>query len=289
MPRIKTLDELSMNARSVGIHPDAFDSSSERKLNMILLSKFNIASAFLVAFSFAPLHAHAGLFDDEEARKAILSLDTKLNNVQNDIKNINVKMEAKSDKTSTLDLVNQNEQLQQEIAKLRGQIEVLANDLSGEQRRQKDFYVDLDTRLRKLEPQKITVDGKEANVEPTEQKSYEAAQALLKTGDYKNASISFSEFLRLYPESSYAASAQYALGITYYAQHDFKSALAPMQLLLKNYPDNPKAPDTLLNLASCYAELKDKVNAKKSLTILIAKYPESSAASTAKDRLKSMK
>jgi hypothetical protein len=83
--------------------------------------------------------------------------------------------------------VTQNENMLQEIAKLRGQIEVLANDIANAQKRQKDFYVDLDARLRKLEPREVTIDGKTAQVDPGEQRNYEAAMQLFKAGDYKAA------------------------------------------------------------------------------------------------------
>jgi TolA-binding protein len=83
--------------------------------------------------------------------------------------------------------VTQNENMLQEIAKLRGQIEVLANDIANAQKRQKDFYVDLDARLRKLEPREVTIDGKTAQVDPGEQRGYEAAMQLFKAGDYKAA------------------------------------------------------------------------------------------------------
>jgi tol-pal system protein YbgF len=253
---------------------------------MPILSKSGIAAAVMAAFASIPLQASAGMFDDDEARKAILDIRAKVDTMQREL---NTRIDAKSDKSSTLDLVNQNEQLRQEIAKLRGQVEVLTNELANAQRRQKDFYVDLDNRMRKLEPQKVTVDGKEADVEPAEQKAYDAALVLFKTGDYKNAAASFLDFVRRYPNSGYAASAQYWLGNSYYAQRDYRNAITTQQMVVKNYPDSPKAADAMLNIASCYTELKDKAGAKKALEAVLAQYPNSTAAQTAKDRLASIK
>ena len=244
--------------------------------------KSSIAAAFMAAFSLLPLHAQAALFEDEEARKAILDLRARLNNMQSEIN-------AKADKTNSLDLNNQNEQLRQEIARLRGQIEILTNELANTQKRQKDFYVDLDNRLRKLEPQMVTIDGKEVMMEQGEQKAYDAALAYFKTGDYRNAGAAFQDFTRRYPQSGLAPSAQYWLGNTYYAQRDYKNAIIAQQVVVKNYPDNPKAPDALLNIASCQMELKDKPAAKKTLETLIAQYPDSAAAQTAKERLTALK
>ena len=248
--------------------------------------KSAIAAAFLAAFSYAPLQAHAGLFEDDEARRAVLDVRTKLESMQRDL---NARLDNKADKSGTLDMVNQNEQLRLDVSKLRGQVELLTNELANAQQRQRDFYVDLDNRLRKLEPQKVTVDGKEADVDPSEQKTYDAAQAMYKSGDYKNAGAAFAEFMRRFPNSGYAPSAQYLLGSTYYALRDYRIAITAQQAVVKNYPDSPKAADALLNIASCYVELKDKPAAKKTLASLVAKYPESPAAQTAKERLASLK
>src|SRR5471030_2329602 len=239
--------------------------------DMKTLSKTGLIAAMLAACAYLPLHASAGVFDDDEARKAILDLRAKVNAITLDL---NTRLDAKADKSSTLDLVAQNEQTLQQIAQLRGQIEVLANDLANAQKRKKDFYVDLDARLRKLEPHQVEIDGKAAQVDPAEQKAYDAALLLFKAGDYKNAAGALTDFVRMYPESGYAA----------YAQRDCKSAIAAQQVVIKAYADSPKAADAMLNIASCQTELKDK-GAKKTLQELIKNYPDSSAAATAKERL----
>ncbi|MBI1890447.1 MAG: tol-pal system protein YbgF [Burkholderiales bacterium] len=244
--------------------------------------KSSIAAVFMAAAYSAAMPAHAGLFDDEEARKAILDLRAKIDALTPQI-------DDKATKKSLLELSTQNEQLRQEIAKLRGQVEVLANELANAQQRQKDFYVDLDNRLRKMEPQRVTVDGKEVSIDPTEQKMYDAAFALYKSGDYRSAGASFADFLRRYPQSGLAPSAQYLLGNTYYAQRDCKNAISAQQAVVKNFPTSPKAADALLNISTCYIELKDKNSAKKALESLLSQYPDTPAAQTAKERLASFK
>lgn len=230
--------------------------------------------------------AHAGLFDDDEARKAISDLRARLDALSS---RVDDQFANKADKTVLLDQLNQIDSLRQEIAKLRGQLEVLSNDVSDNQHRQKDFYVDLDNRLRKLEPQKVVMDGREEQVEQTEQKSYEAAIAIFQSGDYAGAANALNSFLRTYPRSIYAPGAQYSLGIAYYAQKDYKSAINTFQAMVKAFPDHAKSPDAMLNIASCYSEQKDKANAKKWLVNLRASYPDSAAAKTAGDRLNALK
>ena len=248
---------------------------------MMTFSKAGVAAALMAAFAYLPLHANAALFDDDEARKAILELRAKVDAMARDL---NSRVDTKADKTSTLSLINQHDQTMQEIARLRGQIEVLGNDLANVQKRQKDLYTDIDARLRKLEPRQVTIDGQEAAVGVSEQSAYESAFGLFKSGDYKGAVTALDGFVKRYPESAYAANAQYWLGNAYYAQRDCKSAITAQQAVLKNYPDSPKAADAMLNIASCYTELKDKANATKTLNALISRYPDSSAAQAAKER-----
>jgi tol-pal system protein YbgF len=253
---------------------------------MMKLSKSGLSAALLAALTWLPLQAHAGLFDDDEARKALLDLRAKVEAMRIEL---NARLDTKSDKSSTLDLVSQNEVTLQEVAKLRGQIEVLANDIANAQKRQKDFYVDLDARLRKLEPREVTIDGKTAQVDPNEQRTYEAAMQTFKAGDYKAAGAALQEFVQRYPGSSYASNAQYWLGNAYYAQRDYKNAIAAQEAVVSNYGTSNKAPDAMLNIASNYIELKDSKKAKKILQQLVSKYPGTSAAATAKDRLAGLK
>lgn len=249
-------------------------------------SLIQLSFATACALSLAPSLANAGLFDDDEARKAILDMRSKVDAVSN---KLDAKLDTKADKSSALDLANQNELLRTEIAKLRGQIEVLANDLSNTQRRQQDFYVDLDNRLRKMEPKRMTVDGKESTVEVTEQRAYDAAMALFKAAEYKSASAAFSSFAVNYPQSAYAGAAQYWLGNSYYAQRDCKNTISALQVLVKMHPEHPKTPDAMLNIAACHLELKDKLASRKILEAVIVQYPETEAAQAARSRLASAK
>ncbi|MFT5644723.1 MAG: tol-pal system protein YbgF [Janthinobacterium sp.] len=249
---------------------------------MMTFSKSNLAILALVAGAYMPLQAGAALFSDDEARRAVLDLRNKVNGIASEL---NARIDAKADRTDALAQMNQHEQTMREIARLRGQIEVLANDVAIGEKRQKDFYADLDGRLRKLEPRMINIDGNDAAVAASEQSAYDVALATFKAGDYKGAATALDDFVKRYPASAYAANAQYWLGNAHYAMRDCKSAISAQQVVVKTYPDSPKAADAMLNMASCYTELKDKNNAKKMLDTLVSKYPDSSAAQLAKERL----
>jgi tol-pal system protein YbgF len=245
-----------------------------------------IRCALAALLASVAIGAQAGVFDDDEARKAILDLRAKVDNTQKDLSARIDKLEAAQQ--GQLDLSNQIEGVRQDLARLRGQIELLTNAVATQEKRQRDFYTDLDARLRKLEPQQVTVDGKTAAVDQVESRTYDGALNQFKANDFKGAIASFDQFLRQYPESVYAPSAQYWMGTSYYAQRDYKNAIATQQQLIKAYPDSARVADAMLNIGSSQIDMGDKKAARKTLDSLIATYPDSPAAGVAKDRLASL-
>ena len=235
-------------------------------------------------FMAAALPVRAGLFDDDEARKAILDLRAKADANQRDIAN-----QLETQRRNQAEVTNQLEALRSEIARLRGQVETLTNDIANEQKRNKDFYVDLDGRIRKIEPQQTTVDGQAATVDQTEAKSYEAALAQFKSSDFKGAIVSFQNFMARYPTSAYSPAAQYWIGTSYYAQRDYKSAIAAQQIVVKNWPTSTRAADAMLNIASSQTDMGDKKAAKKTLDALVAQFPDAPAAATARERIPTLR
>jgi tol-pal system protein YbgF len=237
------------------------------------------------------LPAQAGLLEDDDAREQIKQLETRV-----------VKLEdaAKQQTQSMLDLQGQIEALNTEIRKLRGQNEEIAHGLQDAEKRQKDFYVDLDTRVRHFESTEEA--SKEAAaaaiakpapapvaVESTgplsEEHALEAAYDLYKVGNHAYAIKAFQEFLKKYPDSVHIPNVNYWLGNAQYAQKDYPGALDSYLGLLKDYPDTPKSPDVLLAIAQCQQKLKRPIPAHKTLNQLIAKYPASAAAAQARKLL----
>jgi tol-pal system protein YbgF len=252
-------------------------------------SRTRFAAAWLALAACLPLHANAGIFDDDEARRAIIAMQGKLDAITRDLASMNARIDSKSDRSAALDMLNQHEQAMHEIAGLRGLVEELKNLVELAQRNQNTLYADLDTRISKLEPRQQTIDGKLAEVLPDEQQRYDAAWKLLRSADYEGAADAFADFVKRYPASAYASGAQLGLGNAYYALSDYKRAIAAQEMVVTTYPDSASAPDAMLNIASSYTELKDKKAARKTLQQLIKIFPDSSAAQAAKDRLAALK
>ncbi|MFO1303166.1 MAG: tol-pal system protein YbgF [Burkholderiales bacterium] len=277
----------------------------------------------LLALVLCAANVHAGMFDDEEARKSIAATQARLDGLAKQLDARIVTLEQQS-KQLGFDLLRDLEGIKSDIAKIRGQIEVLTYELNEQQKRQRDLYVDLDSRLRKMEtgaspnpaggmmaPVPPSMDmnsttGAAPNPQATsasppppvnaapqpmlpvtaqEQKVYDAALDQFKRGDYNGAIASFQGFVKTYPRSLLASSAQYWVGNAQFARKDYKTAIATQRTLIQTWPDSPKVPDALLSIASSQSEQGDNASARKTLEELIAKYPQSESAGKAKQRL----
>ncbi|MFO1281596.1 MAG: tol-pal system protein YbgF [Burkholderiales bacterium] len=316
-------------------------------------------AAALAVLAFAALAgpASAGLFDDEEARKRIDETNVRLGEIQRRLDERVSALDTQLKSQNLLEIFNAVEQVKADVARLRGQIEVLTHELAEAQKRQRDLYVDLDSRLRRMESAQAQVQtqlqalaqpavpppaaapvGVPPAVAPTpstavptapppaapaansappagatpvapaapsagaaapsavpaapsaadlavEQRNYDAALEQFKRADYPGAIVSFNAFVKAYPKSPLAASAQYWIGNAQYARKDFRAAIAAQRSLLQLYPDSAKVPDAMLNIASAQAELNENAAARRTLEEIIAKYPSSEAATKARQRL----
>jgi tol-pal system protein YbgF len=226
------------------------------------------------------------MFDDDEARRDIAALRGQVEASQKAVDERLAKIESMLQDRS-IELAKLIEELKQELARMRGQIEVQANQIETLDRRQKDLYVDLDTRLRKIEAS-VQAQEKQAASAPdpaAEAKAYEAALNQFKLGNYQSSVAAFQNFLATYPDSPQVSSAQYWIGNAYYALRDYKMAIAAQQKLLASWPTSAKAPDALLNIASCQSETGEAKAARDTLQSVLKKYPGTPAAEQAKQRL----
>lgn len=235
------------------------------------------------------LPAHAQLFGgDDEARKAILQIRGQIVTLQQREQDLTARLDRMENaQRNQLELVNQFEALRQENARLRGQIETLSNELATLQKRNRDLYTDLDARVKKMEPQSVTVDGRTAAIDRNELAAYEGPLAQFRAGDFKGSLPGFQQFVTRYPGSAYAPAAQYWIGSAHYAMKDYKSAIAAHRMLVERYADSPRVPDALLSIAESQVQLGDRKSANATLTRIIKDFPETEAAKIARDRLPS--
>lgn len=243
------------------------------------------------------LPAQAGLFDDEEAR-------SRIDQVRQDLTEHGRRLDEAATTASTamrnqLDLTNQLEQLKADQARLRGQIEVITHELETAQQRQKDFYIDLDSRLRKLEPAVAADDEADSAGEAgstaappaqvsdpaVEMRDYEAALTLYKGARYKEAAGAFERFAKEHPLSTLLPNAHYWTASSYYQQRQFKQSAELFAKVAASWPQHDKAPDALLGQANSHRDSGNVSAARAALQQIIDKYPDSKAAQAARPRL----
>ena len=227
--------------------------------------------------------AQAGLFEDDEARKAILDLRQRVDQSNAAIKGLGD--ENAQLRRALLDLQGQIEGLKAEMSQGRGAQEQLARELSEVQMRQKDVATGVDERLRRFEPVKVTLDGQEFMAEPAEKRDYDAAMETFRKGDFAAAQSALGQFVQRYRRSGYTPSALFWLGNAQYAVKDYKESMANFQQMLKTAPTHPRAPEAMLAISNVQIELKDLKGARKTMDELIKAYPASETAATARERL----
>lgn len=253
------------------------------------MKKFRIALTALACVFV--LNAHAGLFEDDEARKAILEvrqrLDVSQQRTAEDLRKANE--DNAQLRRSLLELSGQIDSLRAELAQMRGQGEQVTRELSEVQRRQKDLSQGVDDRLSKFEPSKVTVDGREFVADPAEKQEFEASLAVMRKGDFAAAQSAFTNFLKRYPQSGYKAPALFWLGNAQYAVRNYRDAITNFRALVATDTEHMRAPEAVLAVANCQVELKDIKGARKTLEDLLKAYPQSEAAAVAKDRLSKLK
>jgi len=241
-----------------------------------------------LAFGAAP--ARAALFEDDEARKAILDLRQRLSQAEEQHRQQNAALaeQVSQLRRSLLELNNAIEALRTELAKMRGADEQLARDIAELQRKQKDIVQGVDERVRKLEPVKVTLDGRDFMADPEEKRQFDEAMALLRNSDFAGAANAFAAFGRRYTASGYYDASRFWLGNAQYGKREYKEAIATFRAFVTAAPDHPRAPEAMLAIANCQIELKDTRSARRTLDELLKTYPKSEAALAGKERLASL-
>lgn len=256
------------------------------------------AALAVLALGLAAGTAQAGLFDDEEARKAIVDLRNRVAEGEAQSKASIAELTATKAqlgeqlaavRRSLLELNNQLEAMRGELAKLRGNEEQLMRDVAELQKRQKDGSQALDERLQRLEPAKVALDGREFMAERAEKAAYEEAIASIRGGDFDKAVAQFGAFQRRFPHSGYSDSVRFWLGNALYGKREHKDAIAAFRAFVTGAPDHPRAPEALLAMANSQAEAKDVRGARRTIDELVKAYPQSEAAAAGKERLASLK
>ena len=133
------------------------------------------------------------------------------------------------------------------------------------------------------------------------EESYQAAYLDFSKGLYPLAVSGFRDFLRRFPDSALADSAQYWIGEGYFsmarataaqpekARENLEQAVQEFRKVVVAYPRGSKVPTALYKEALALVELKQTARAQTRLQYLLQHFPQSEEAPLAKERLASLK
>jgi len=201
---------------------------------------------------------------------------------------------------SLVNLTQQVSSVERRGDDMQGRVEQLEHSSESTSERQRQLYVDLDTRIQELEtsirarnsvsvmdggtllPGELPVPG------GSDRDNYQAAFELLKEQRYEPAAAAFQQFLVTFPDSELADNAQYWLAESHYVTQQFVQALSEFEIVIKTFPNSRKVPDALLKMGYCNYELKQWDAARGSLARVQTDYPETTAARLAGKRLDRM-
>ncbi|MDA1339631.1 MAG: tol-pal system protein YbgF [Proteobacteria bacterium] len=280
---------------------------------------------FWVGLLFVANSAFA-IFEDEEARKKLNSIQDQLDNIQ---KNIDYKVNQAIKNQNLIKFQNELSAILDQISKLNGEIEVLHFQSKNSEERQKILYQELNDRLRGLELNIDSLskkDEKKINIETTPESSqakdaeqslkiteplmqeangvdetlpdlvdknieltaFSEAKALLRATKYKESFDAFDRFVTIYPKSELISEAKYYVGYSQYSLKNYSAAIKTYTKILEVYPDGNMLPEAMYGIANCQIQLTEITKAKISLQDLIKKYPNADIIPSAQSRLKAL-
>ncbi|AHE97409.1 tol-pal system protein YbgF [Thioalkalivibrio paradoxus] len=191
------------------------------------------------------------------------------------------------------EMLQNTDELQAELRRLRGQVERLEHEVRTLRARQHDESRRLEERLALLEGD-LTAREPAAPVpevidtlpDADEQGAYQAAFDKLMSGDYPEAILNLERFMERWPDGVYSANALYWLGEAKYASQDYEGALVDFQAVRDRFPDSDKAGDALLKIGYSHFELGQADQAREALNRVVSEHAGTTLSRLAQDRLR---
>jgi len=242
----------------------------------------NCAAAACLALLLTPLVAGAALFGDDEARKQIAAERNRITELQKQIDGRLGRLEEAMKGQGLLDLQTQLQQTRDDMARLRGQIEVLNNTIENTAKRQRDMYIDLDTRLRRFEQGGV---APAAGVAPPATAAAAAAPPPPASAPPATTASTPAAAPPPPPAAAAAAPAQVTLDPNESRAYEsaqsqrrignYQGAIFAFQNFLKQYPKSTLAPRAQYWIGDSYFNLRDYRNAITAQQMLVKAWPDS--------------
>ncbi|MGL4448661.1 MAG: tol-pal system protein YbgF [Shewanella sp.] len=204
---------------------------------------------------------------------------------------------VKSRQQSELEMQRRLDTLQQEVLDLRGLTEQQNYQIEQMQQRQRQLYEELANVTSKASapatpaattPPAVTANAAASSLSETA--SYEGAVNLvLKERKYDDAIPAFRAFIKQYPDSVYAANANYWLGQLLFNKSEFAEAKQAFNTVVTRFSDSNKRGDSLVKLGMIAEKTGDKAGATQYYEQVVKDYANSAAARIAQQQLAAIK
>lgn len=183
--------------------------------------------------------------------------------------------------------------LQQEVLDLRGLNEQQSYQIEQMLQRQRQLYEEIANLSSKPSTQTIATPSQSGTQTPAsslgETASYEqAVNLVLKQRKYDEAIPAFRDFIKQYPDSTYAANANYWLGQLLYNKSDFEPAKQAFEMVVNRFKDSNKRGDSLVKLGMISEKTGKVSSAKVYYQQVIKEYENSAAARLAQQQLSAL-
>jgi len=228
-----------------------------------------------------------GLDEQRQAvRERVEKVDQKIREVQGKIDELN-----QAARRSGADLGVTLARLQEEFAKVKGELEVAQHRLAEIDRAVGGLRSDTDARFTALKGQGA-LDAYEARQRIASLPKPDDKAALLalatkeeERGEKGVAREIYEEYVRKWPTDPRSAEAGFRAGELLFAQKRFREALLAYGKVAEDFPRSDRAPHAMLAAAESMVRLEMKDEAASVLGQVVERYPKSDAAAKAKARL----
>lgn len=206
------------------------------------------------------------------------------------------RLEQQINNITNMNLPQQLIDLQQELARISGQLQVQEHNLHLLNNQQCNFYQDLDQRITKLKnlnsvsTSNDNISSKKSSgnsipgngeMQLRDSNAYQAGLDLLTKKQYEKSEAAFQNYLDDYPNGNYVANAHYWLGEIYLQQKNTHKAAAEFEVVRDKSLESEKILDAKLKLAIIHAKIGKIAEAKRELMEIKKCHPESTVSQLA--------
>ena len=186
----------------------------------------------------------------------------------------------RADDEEFVELYLKIQELEQEIALMRNQIEILNTKQDFFERQNEKSFNDLELKIlsyKNLEDLEL-IDGEFLTENTNPLNSYEEGIVLIKKGDFVNALIALKNFINLPEKNEQTPLAYFWLGELNLNLGDYEQSIQDFNTLIGLYPGHWRTPLAKYKLGVIYLEEGDSERAEEQFNLVIDEFPESSAA-----------